>query len=69
MREHVGVIDLTPFTKHEVSGPARGVARLARREQGADKVGRIALSHALTKRAASVPNSRSPSSRADTTTW
>ena len=51
MRERVGVIDLTPFTKHEVSG--------AGAESWLDglvankvpvKLGRIALSHALTKR-------------------
>ena len=51
MRERVGVIDLTPFTKHEVTG--------AGAESWLDglvankvpvKPGRIALSHALTKR-------------------
>jgi dimethylglycine dehydrogenase len=51
LRERVGVIDLTPFTKHEVSGPgaAAWLDRLV-----ANKVpvqtGRIALCHALTKR-------------------
>jgi dimethylglycine dehydrogenase len=51
MRERVGVIDLTPFTKHKVTG--------AGAESWLDglvankvpvKPGRIALSHALTKR-------------------
>src|SRR5580700_10051553 len=51
MRERVGIIDLTPFTKHEVTGP--------RAESWLDglvankvpaKIGRMALSHALTRR-------------------
>ena len=38
LREKVGVIDLTPFTKFEVTGAgAEGVARQPRREQGADQ--------------------------------
>ncbi|MBK7472808.1 MAG: aminomethyl transferase family protein [Betaproteobacteria bacterium] len=50
MREDVGVIDLTPFTKHEVTGPGSEawldhlVASKVPR-----KTGRIALSHALTR--------------------
>jgi dimethylglycine dehydrogenase len=51
MREAVGVIDLTPFTKHEVTGP-RSEAWLD--QLVANKVptrtGRIALCHALTKK-------------------
>jgi len=51
MREHVGVIDLTPFTKHEVSGPG---AEAWLDSLVANKVpvkdGRIALCHALTKK-------------------
>ena len=36
LRERVGVIDLTPFTKHVVRGPGRGgLARRPGREQGA----------------------------------
>jgi dimethylglycine dehydrogenase len=51
MRERVGVIDLTPFTKHEVTGPGaeRWLDQLvANKVPG--KIGRLALSHALTKR-------------------
>ncbi len=51
MRERVGVIDLTPFTKHEVSGPG---AEAWLDSLVANKVpvnpGRIALCHALTKK-------------------
>jgi dimethylglycine dehydrogenase len=51
MRERVGVIDLTPFTKHEVRGPG---AEAWLDSFVANKVpvkqGRIALCHALTKR-------------------
>jgi dimethylglycine dehydrogenase len=51
MRERVGVIDLTPFTKHEVTGPG---AEAWLDALVANKVpvstGRIALCHALTKR-------------------
>jgi len=50
MREAVGVIDLTPFTKHEVTGPG---AEAWLDSLVANKVpvkpGRIALCHALTK--------------------
>jgi dimethylglycine dehydrogenase len=51
MREHVGVIDLTPFTKHEVTGLAAeswldGLVA----NKVPSKIGRMALSHALTKR-------------------
>ena len=51
MREAVGVIDLTPFTKHEVTGPG---AEAWLDSLVANKVpvkpGRIALCHALTRR-------------------
>ncbi|HSY08073.1 MAG TPA: FAD-dependent oxidoreductase [Steroidobacteraceae bacterium] len=51
MRERVGVIDLTPFTKHEVTGPG---AEAWLEGLVANKVptqtGRIALCHALTRR-------------------
>jgi dimethylglycine dehydrogenase len=51
MREQVGVIDLTPFTKHEVTGTG---AETWLDSLVANKVpvkpGRIALCHALTKR-------------------
>ena len=44
MRERVGVIDLTPFTKHEVDGPGRrGVARRLVANKVPAKLGRIAL--------------------------
>jgi len=51
MRARVGVIDLTPFTKHEVTGPgAEGwLDRLVANKVPA-KIGRMALSHALTTR-------------------
>jgi dimethylglycine dehydrogenase len=51
MRERVGVIDLTPFTKHEVTGPGaeRWLDGLVANKVPA-KTGRIALSHALTQR-------------------
>ena len=51
MRERVGVIDLTPFTKHEVIGPGaeRWLDGLVANKVPA-KIGRIALSHALTQR-------------------
>ena len=51
IRERVGVIDLTPFTKHEVSGPGAEawLDRLVANKVPA-KVGRMALSHALTSR-------------------
>jgi dimethylglycine dehydrogenase len=51
MREKVGVIDLTPFTKHEVSGPgAEAWLDNLVANKVPTKVGRIALCHALTKR-------------------
>ena len=49
MRERVGVIDLTPFTKHAVSGPGSEAwldGLVANKVP--TKIGRIALSHALT---------------------
>src|ERR1700721_2452361 len=47
MREHVGVIDLTPFTKHEVRGPGAeaGLDGLVANKVPT-KIGRMALSHA-----------------------
>ncbi len=51
LRDGVGVIDLTPFTKHEVSGPGAEAwldSLVANKVPG--KVGRIALCHALTRR-------------------
>ena len=51
LRERVGVIDLTPFTKHLVRGPGAEAwldALVANKVPA--KVGRMALSHALTKR-------------------
>jgi dimethylglycine dehydrogenase len=51
MREKVGVIDLTPFTKHEVTGPgAEAWLDHLVANKVPTKVGRIALCHALTKR-------------------
>ena len=51
MRERVGVIDITSFTKHEVSGPGAEafLDRLVARKLPKG-VGRINLSHALTAR-------------------
>ena len=51
MREKVGVIDLTPFTKYEVTG-ANAEAWLDHlvANKVPTKIGRIALCHALTKR-------------------
>ncbi len=51
MREAVGVIDLTPFTKHEVTGP-RSAAWLDKlvANKVPSRLGRIALCHALTKK-------------------
>jgi dimethylglycine dehydrogenase len=51
MRERVGVIDLTPFTKHEVTGPGAQawLDGLVANKVPA-KIGRMALSHALTRR-------------------
>jgi len=51
MREKVGVIDLTPFTKHEVEGPgAEAWLDHLVANKVPTKIGRIALCHALTKR-------------------
>jgi dimethylglycine dehydrogenase len=51
MRERAGVIDLTPFTKHEVSGPGaeKWLDGLVANKVPT-KIGRMALSHALTPR-------------------
>jgi dimethylglycine dehydrogenase len=51
MRERAGVIDLTPFTKHEVTGPGaeKWLDSLVANKVPT-KIGRMALSHALTKR-------------------
>jgi dimethylglycine dehydrogenase len=51
MRERVGIIDLTPFTKHEVTGAGaeRWLDGLVANKVPT-KVGRMALSHALTRR-------------------
>jgi dimethylglycine dehydrogenase len=51
LRESVGVIDLTPFTKHEVTGPGAEDwldGLVANKVPG--KTGRMALCHALTRR-------------------
>jgi dimethylglycine dehydrogenase len=50
LRERVGVIDLTPFTKHEVSGPGAEawLENLVANKVPA-KTGRMALCHALTR--------------------
>jgi dimethylglycine dehydrogenase len=51
MRRAVGVIDLSPFTKHEVSGPGSEAwldSLVANKVP--TKVGRIALCHALTRK-------------------
>ncbi len=51
LREHVGVIDLTPFTKHEVTGPgAEAWLDGLVANKVPTKTGRIALCHALTRR-------------------
>ncbi len=51
MREQVGIIDLTPFTKHEVSGPgAEAWLDSLVANKVPVKTGRIALCHALTAR-------------------
>src|SRR6202011_3065045 len=51
LRRHVGVIDLTPFTKHEVSGPgAESWLDGLVANKVPTKTGRIALCHALTRR-------------------
>ena len=50
MRERVGMIDLTPFTKHEISGPgAEAWLDHLVANKAPTKTGRIALCHALTK--------------------
>ena len=51
LRESVGVINLTPFTKHEISGPGAEAwldGLVANKVPG--KIGRMALCHALTRR-------------------
>ncbi len=51
LRERVGVIDLTPFTKHEVSGAgAEAWLDTLVANKVPVKIGRMALSHALTRR-------------------
>ncbi|MDB6090071.1 MAG: dimethylglycine dehydrogenase [Gammaproteobacteria bacterium] len=51
MREQVGVIDLTPFTKHEVTGPgAEAWLDGLVANKVPTRIGRIALCHALTRR-------------------
>jgi dimethylglycine dehydrogenase len=51
LRGGVGVIDLTPFTKHEVSGPgAESWLDSLVANKAPSKIGRMALSHALTPR-------------------
>jgi dimethylglycine dehydrogenase len=50
IRERVGMIDLTPFTKHEVTGPgAEAWLDHLVANKVPTKTGRIALCHALTK--------------------
>jgi dimethylglycine dehydrogenase len=51
LRERVGVIDLTPFTKHMVEGPgAEGWLDSLVANKVPARIGRMALAHALTKR-------------------
>jgi dimethylglycine dehydrogenase len=51
LREHVGIIDLTPFTKHEVTGPgAEAWLDGLVANKVPSKVGRMSLCHALTRR-------------------
>jgi len=51
MRERVGVIDLSPFTKHETAGPgAEAWLDGLVANKVPTKIGRIALCHALTRR-------------------
>ncbi len=51
LRQRVGVIDLTPFTKHEVTGPgAEAWLDSLVANKVPTKIGRIALCHALTRR-------------------
>ncbi len=51
MRERVGIIDLSPFTKHDVSGPgAESWLDGLVANKVPTRIGRIALCHALTRR-------------------
>jgi dimethylglycine dehydrogenase len=51
IRQQVGIIDLTPFTKHEVSGPgAEAWLDGLVANKVPTRIGRIALCHALTRR-------------------
>jgi dimethylglycine dehydrogenase len=51
LRRRVGVIDLTPFTKHEVTGPhAEAWLDSLVANKVPTKIGRIALCHALTRK-------------------
>jgi dimethylglycine dehydrogenase len=51
MRERVGIIDLSPFTKHEVTGSgAEAWLENLVANKVPTKIGRIALCHALTRR-------------------
>ena len=51
MRERVGIMDLSPFTKHEVRGPgAEAWLDKLVANKVPSKIGRIALCHALTRR-------------------
>ena len=51
MRERVGIIDLTPFTKHEVGGPgAESWLNALVANKVPAQIGRLALCHALTPR-------------------
>ncbi len=51
MRERVGIIDLTPFTKHEAGGPgAEAWLNGLLANKAPAQVGRLALCHALTPR-------------------
>ncbi len=51
MREQVGVIDLSPFTKHEITGPgAEAWLDGLVANKVPTKIGRIALCHALTRK-------------------
>jgi dimethylglycine dehydrogenase len=51
MRERVGVIDLSPFTKHEVTGPgAEAWLDNLVANKVPTRIGRMALSHALTRK-------------------
>jgi dimethylglycine dehydrogenase len=50
MREQVGIIDLTPFTKHEIGGPgAEAWLDSLVANKVPTRIGRIALCHALTR--------------------